>query len=49
MTPMQNTRSMAYSEVFRQVAAGVDPLMEHPESFAYQRQAEDCFSRHMGG
>ncbi|PBK79516.1 hypothetical protein ARMGADRAFT_1003676 [Armillaria gallica] len=36
-------KKYGYSEVFRQVAAGVDPLMEHPESFAYQRQAEDCF------
>ncbi len=36
-------KKYGYSEVFRQVATGVDPLMEHPESFAYQRQAEDCF------
>ncbi|KAK0449722.1 uncharacterized protein EV420DRAFT_1563698 [Desarmillaria tabescens] len=36
-------KKYGYAEAFEQVATGVDPIMEHPESIAYQVQAERYF------
>ncbi len=42
-------KKYGHAEAFEQVRTGIDPAMEHPESLAYQLQAEMFFFRHMGG
>ncbi|KAK0495822.1 hypothetical protein EDD18DRAFT_1167537 [Armillaria luteobubalina] len=36
-------KKYGYNEAFQQVVTGIDPASEHPESLAYQVQAEQCF------